>query len=148
MNVCFYFTNQAQNIYFQAIISWWILLSAALLASAHVSFLPCKPLLIRSSVFLSGTAWMAPKSVRSSLSGRGMPLPGKKQLAMFLFTHPFIGLSGTLNLKVKHDEEPEHILWTRTGSHGAVWHRGLSNIPHQPAQNYQVSSSCPVNQAF
>ncbi|XP_060107229.1 apical endosomal glycoprotein [Heteronotia binoei] len=45
---------------------------------------------------------------------------------------------GTLNLKVKHSGEPEHVLWTRTGSHGAVWHRGLSSIPHQPAQNYQV----------
>ncbi|XP_015272268.1 PREDICTED: apical endosomal glycoprotein [Gekko japonicus] len=45
---------------------------------------------------------------------------------------------GTLNLKVKRSEEPEQVLWTRTGSHGAVWHRGLSSIPHQPAQNYQV----------
>nr|XP_056716098.1 apical endosomal glycoprotein [Euleptes europaea] len=45
---------------------------------------------------------------------------------------------GTLNLKVKRSGEPEHILWTRTGSHGAVWHRAFSSISNPPAQNYQV----------
>ncbi|XP_054853157.1 apical endosomal glycoprotein [Eublepharis macularius] len=45
---------------------------------------------------------------------------------------------GTLNLKVKHNGEPEHVLWTRTGSHGAVWHRGFASISPQRAQNYQV----------
>ncbi|XP_066466993.1 apical endosomal glycoprotein [Tiliqua scincoides] len=45
---------------------------------------------------------------------------------------------GTLNLKVKHPGEEEQLLWTRRGSYGAVWHRGLSTLVHQSDQHYQV----------
>ncbi|XP_053138494.1 apical endosomal glycoprotein [Hemicordylus capensis] len=45
---------------------------------------------------------------------------------------------GTLNLKVKCAGELEQVLWTRTGSQGAVWHRGVATITHQPGGNYQV----------
>ncbi|XP_063001000.1 apical endosomal glycoprotein-like [Elgaria multicarinata webbii] len=45
---------------------------------------------------------------------------------------------GTLNLLVKYGEKPEQVLWTRTGSQGAVWHLASSTISQQPGQNYQV----------
>lgn len=54
------------------------------------------------------------------------------------FIRPFGCLAGTLNLKVKQVGEAEELLWTGTGSHGAVWHRGFSSIPVRPDQNYQV----------
>ncbi|XP_048368091.1 apical endosomal glycoprotein [Sphaerodactylus townsendi] len=82
-------------------------------------------------------------SVRSSLGFRArlasnpqtLPAEGLCLSFWYRMEGPQIG---TLNLKVKPSGEPEHILWTRTGSHGAVWHRGFSNISSQPAQNYQV----------
>ncbi|XP_032089532.1 apical endosomal glycoprotein-like isoform X2 [Thamnophis elegans] len=45
---------------------------------------------------------------------------------------------GTLALKVKAAGEPERVLWTRRGSHGAVWHQAASSISPKPGQNYQV----------
>ncbi|XP_039200779.1 apical endosomal glycoprotein [Crotalus tigris] len=46
---------------------------------------------------------------------------------------------GTLALKVKEaGESGEQVLWTRTGSHGAVWHRAVSSISPKPGQKYQV----------
>ncbi|XP_013913049.1 PREDICTED: apical endosomal glycoprotein [Thamnophis sirtalis] len=45
---------------------------------------------------------------------------------------------GTLALKVKAAGEPERVLWTRRGSHGAVWHQASSSISPKPGQNYQV----------
>ncbi|XP_044295682.1 apical endosomal glycoprotein [Varanus komodoensis] len=45
---------------------------------------------------------------------------------------------GTLALLVKQAGKAEQVLWTRTGSQGAVWHRGLATISLPPGQSYQV----------
>ncbi|KAM6431537.1 apical endosomal glycoprotein isoform 2-T2 [Liasis olivaceus] len=45
---------------------------------------------------------------------------------------------GTLTLKMKEAGESEQVLWTRTGSDGAVWHREFATISPKPGQNYQV----------
>ncbi|XP_070811785.1 apical endosomal glycoprotein [Pituophis catenifer annectens] len=45
---------------------------------------------------------------------------------------------GTLALKVKAAGESEQVLWTRRGSHGAVWHQASSSISPKPGQDYQV----------
>ncbi|KAL8174243.1 UNVERIFIED_CONTAM: hypothetical protein K2H54_040787 [Gekko kuhli] len=82
-------------------------------------------------------------SVRSSLGFRArlvstLQAPADQEQCLSFWYRMDGPQIGTLNLKVKRSGEPEQVLWTRTGSHGAVWHRGLSSIPHQPAQNYQV----------
>ncbi|XP_063172549.1 apical endosomal glycoprotein-like [Candoia aspera] len=45
---------------------------------------------------------------------------------------------GTLTLKMKEAGESEQVLWTRTGSNGAVWHRESSTISPKPGWSYQV----------
>nr|XP_020664820.1 apical endosomal glycoprotein [Pogona vitticeps] len=45
---------------------------------------------------------------------------------------------GTLNLLVKSAGGPAHVLWTRTGSQGAVWRHAFSTVSHQAGQNFQV----------
>ncbi|XP_077692352.1 apical endosomal glycoprotein [Eretmochelys imbricata] len=46
--------------------------------------------------------------------------------------------SGTLNLKIQHDGEPETVLWTRTGAHGSTWHLGFATLSRQALQRYRV----------
>ncbi|XP_074871606.1 apical endosomal glycoprotein isoform X2 [Carettochelys insculpta] len=46
--------------------------------------------------------------------------------------------SGTLNLKIQHDGEPETVLWTRTGAHGSMWHLGFATLRPQALQRYQL----------
>nr|XP_025046305.1 apical endosomal glycoprotein [Pelodiscus sinensis] len=45
--------------------------------------------------------------------------------------------SGTLSLKIQHDEEPETVLWTRTGAHGSTWHLGFATLRCQALQGYR-----------
>ncbi|KAH1179377.1 hypothetical protein KIL84_021960 [Mauremys mutica] len=46
--------------------------------------------------------------------------------------------SGTLNLKIQHDGEPETVLWTQTGSHGSTWHLGFTTLSRQALQRYRL----------
>ncbi|XP_075761842.1 apical endosomal glycoprotein isoform X2 [Pelodiscus sinensis] len=46
--------------------------------------------------------------------------------------------SGTLSLKIQHDEEPETVLWTRTGAHGSTWHLGFATLRCQALQGYRL----------
>ncbi|XP_074916785.1 apical endosomal glycoprotein [Chelonoidis abingdonii] len=46
--------------------------------------------------------------------------------------------SGTLNLKIQHDGEPETVLWTQTGSHGSTWHLGFATLSRQALQRYRL----------
>ncbi|XP_026514262.1 apical endosomal glycoprotein [Terrapene carolina triunguis] len=46
--------------------------------------------------------------------------------------------SGTLNLKIQHDGEPETVLWTQTGSHGSTWHLGFATLSRQALQKYRL----------
>ncbi|XP_042334858.1 apical endosomal glycoprotein [Sceloporus undulatus] len=45
---------------------------------------------------------------------------------------------GTLSLLVKYAGDPEQVIWSRTGSHGAVWHRAFSTVSHRPGQKFQL----------
>ncbi|XP_030391839.1 apical endosomal glycoprotein [Gopherus evgoodei] len=46
--------------------------------------------------------------------------------------------SGTLNLKIQHDGEPETVLWTQTGSRGSTWHLGFATLSRQALQRYRL----------
>ncbi|KAJ7308087.1 hypothetical protein JRQ81_008593 [Phrynocephalus forsythii] len=45
---------------------------------------------------------------------------------------------GTLNLLMKSAGEPERVLWTRTGSQGAIWHRAFATLSRPVGRDFQV----------
>ncbi|NWX91173.1 AEGP protein, partial [Nothoprocta pentlandii] len=45
---------------------------------------------------------------------------------------------GTLNLKLKREEEEELVLWTRRGAQGSVWHRGFATLSLEGERAYRV----------
>ncbi|XP_077162245.1 apical endosomal glycoprotein isoform X2 [Paroedura picta] len=110
-----------------------------LLSVRNITFLQCDS----SQVLSSGHFLRVDPSVPGSLGSSArlvstLQAPGDQGQCLSFWYRMDGPQIGTLNLKMKRSGEPEHVLWTRTGSHGAAWHRGLFSIPHQPAQSYQV----------
>ncbi|XP_068771412.1 apical endosomal glycoprotein isoform X2 [Struthio camelus] len=46
---------------------------------------------------------------------------------------------GTLSLKLKREEEEATVLWTRSGTQGSVWHRGLATLRLEGQHKYRLA---------